>query len=133
MGQQKTYSEYQINSQQIRILDFSSRRAMETFVNRQNQNLQFSKNRRELQKLKRNYAQSKALYEEELISKEEYLTSKENYELSEKQFDIIKLQTEQDNVLRSTSLHELDGDLARMKKTLTMVYLKNGSLWNIIQ
>lgn len=76
----------------------------------------------ELQKLKRNYEQNKALYEDELISKEEYLTSKENYELSQKQFDIIKLQTDQDNVLRSTSLKELDADLARMKKTLSMVY-----------
>ncbi len=76
----------------------------------------------ELQKLKRNYEQNKALYEDELISKEEYLTSKENYELSQKQFEIIKLQTDQDNVLRSTSLKELDADLARMKKTLSMVY-----------
>ncbi len=76
----------------------------------------------ELQKLKRNYEQNKTLYEDELISKEEYLTSKENYELSQKQFDIIKIQTDQDNVLRSTSLKELDADLARMKKTLSMVY-----------
>ncbi|MBQ0735863.1 efflux RND transporter periplasmic adaptor subunit [Aquimarina celericrescens] len=76
----------------------------------------------ELQKLKRNYEQNKALYEDELISKEEFLTSKENYELSQKQFEIIKLQTDQDNVLRSTSLSELDADLARMKKTLSMVY-----------
>ncbi|KZS38041.1 efflux transporter periplasmic adaptor subunit [Aquimarina aggregata] len=76
----------------------------------------------ELQKLKRNYEQSKALYEDELISKEEYLTAKENFELSQKQFDIIKVQTDQDNVLRSTSLNELDADLARMKKTLSMVY-----------
>ncbi len=76
----------------------------------------------ELQKLKRNYEQNKTLYEDELISKEEYLTSKENFELSQKQFDIIKIQTDQDNVLRSTSLKELDADLARMKKTLSMVY-----------
>ncbi|WP_103068887.1 efflux RND transporter periplasmic adaptor subunit [Aquimarina sediminis] len=76
----------------------------------------------DLQKFKRNYEQNKALYEDELISKEEYLTSKESYELSQKQYDIIKLQTEQDNVMRNTSLSELDGDLARMKKTLSMVY-----------
>ncbi|TSE08720.1 MULTISPECIES: efflux RND transporter periplasmic adaptor subunit [Aquimarina] len=76
----------------------------------------------ELQKLKRNYEQNKALFEDELISREEYLTSKENYELSQKQYDIIKIQTEQDKVLRNTSLSELDGDLARMKKTLSMVY-----------
>ncbi len=76
----------------------------------------------ELQKLKRNYEQNKALFEDELISREEYLISKENFELSQKQYDIIKLQTEQDNVLRNTSLSELDGDLARMKKTLSMVY-----------
>ncbi|GAA4275095.1 efflux RND transporter periplasmic adaptor subunit [Aquimarina gracilis] len=78
--------------------------------------------RYELQRLKRTYEQNKALYEDELISKEVYLTSKENYELSQKQFEIIKLQTDQDNVLRSTSLKELDADLARMKKTLSMVY-----------
>ncbi len=76
----------------------------------------------ELQKLKRNYEQNKTLFEDELISKEEYLIAKENYELSKQQFDIIKVQTDQDNVLRKTSLSELDADLARMKKTLSMVY-----------
>ncbi|MCK8523166.1 efflux RND transporter periplasmic adaptor subunit [Aquimarina sp. D1M17] len=76
----------------------------------------------ELQKLQRNFEQNKTLYEDELISKEEYLTSKENYELAQKQFDIVKIQTDQDNVLRNTSLKELDEDLARMKKTLSMVY-----------
>ncbi|PKP12893.1 MAG: efflux transporter periplasmic adaptor subunit [Bacteroidetes bacterium HGW-Bacteroidetes-3] len=76
----------------------------------------------ELQKLKRNFEQNKSLYNDELISKEEYLISKENYELSQKQYDIIKLQTEQDKNLRNTSLNDLDSDLARMKKTLSMVY-----------
>ena len=76
----------------------------------------------ELQKVKRAYEQNEALYKDELISKEEYLTAKENYELAAKQFEIIKIQTDQDNVLRNTSLKELDGDLARMKKTLSMVY-----------
>ncbi|WP_025742815.1 efflux RND transporter periplasmic adaptor subunit [Aquimarina pacifica] len=76
----------------------------------------------ELQKLKRNYEQNKALYDDELISREEYLISQENYELSQKQYEIIKLQTDQDKTLRSTSLKDLDDDLARMKKTLSMVY-----------
>ena len=76
----------------------------------------------EQQKLKRNYEQNKALFDDELISKEEYLLSKENYELSQKRYEIIKLQTEQDKALRSTSLSGLDTDLARMKKTLSMVY-----------
>lgn len=76
----------------------------------------------DLQRLKRNYEQNKALYDEELISKEAYLTSKENYELSQKQYDIIKLQTENDDELRETSLTGLDNDLARMQKTLGMVY-----------
>jgi len=76
----------------------------------------------ELQKLKRNFEQNKSLFNEELISKEEYLISKENYELSQKQYDIIKLQTEQDKILRNTSLNDLDSDLERMKKTLSMVY-----------
>jgi HlyD family secretion protein len=76
----------------------------------------------ELQKLKRNFEQNKTLFKDELISKEDYLISKENYELSQKQYDIIKLQTEQDKILRNTSLNDLDSDLARMKKTLSMVY-----------
>jgi HlyD family secretion protein len=75
-----------------------------------------------LQRFKRNYEQNKALYEEELISREEYLIAKEDYELSEEQFEIVKLQTEQDNELRETSLTGLDTDLERMKKTLSMVY-----------
>ena len=48
--------------------------------------------------------------------------SKENFELSQKQYDIIKLQTEQDDALRKTSLAGLDSDLARMQTTLSMVY-----------
>ncbi|MGI9549821.1 MAG: efflux RND transporter periplasmic adaptor subunit [Aurantibacter sp.] len=76
----------------------------------------------DLQRLKRNFEQNQALYDEELISKEEYLTSKENYELSKKQHEIVKLQTENDDELRKTSLTGLDADLARMRKTLGMVY-----------
>ncbi|MEZ4811161.1 MAG: efflux RND transporter periplasmic adaptor subunit [Allomuricauda sp.] len=76
----------------------------------------------DLQRLKRNFEQNEALYKDELISKEEYLLSKENYELSKKQYDIVKLQTEQDDELRKTSLTGLDTDLERMRKTLSMVY-----------
>jgi HlyD family secretion protein len=76
----------------------------------------------DIQRFKRNFEQNQALYEEELISKEEYLLSKENYELAQKQFDIIKLQTENDDELRKTSLTGLDADMARMQKTLGMVY-----------
>ncbi|WP_420603617.1 efflux RND transporter periplasmic adaptor subunit [Flagellimonas sp.] len=95
-------------------LDFDSRqydgrRALATAAN-------------ELQRLKRNYEQNEALYQEELISKEAYLTSKENYELSQKQYEIVKIQTENDSKMRTTSLTGLDTDLTRMKKTLSMVY-----------
>ena len=76
----------------------------------------------DLQRLKRNFKQNQSLYDDELISREEYLTSKENYELSQKQYDIIKLQTENDDELRRTSLTGLDADLNRMQKTLGMVY-----------
>ncbi len=76
----------------------------------------------DLQRLKRNFEQNKALYDDELISQEVYLISKENYELSQKQYEIIKLQTENDVELRETSLSGLDNDLARMQKTLGMVY-----------
>ena len=76
----------------------------------------------DLQRLKRNFEQNQALYSEELISKEDYLKSKEDYELSQKQFEIVKLQTENDAELAETSLTGLDSDLARMQKTLGMVY-----------
>lgn len=76
----------------------------------------------DLQKSKRNFGQNEALYADELISKEEFLISKENYELSQKQFEIVKLQTENDEELRKTSLTGLDADLSRMQKTLGMVY-----------
>ena len=76
----------------------------------------------ELKKLKRNYEQNEELYKDELISKEDYLISKESYELAQKQYDIVKIQTEQDDALRKTSLAGLDTDLDRMQKTLSMVY-----------
>tara|TARA_R110002167_G_scaffold103346_29_gene267453 strand:+ start:2505 stop:3755 length:1251 start_codon:yes stop_codon:yes gene_type:complete len=76
----------------------------------------------DLQKLKRNFEQNQALYDDELISKEMYLISKENYELAQKQHDIIQKQTQNDDELRKTSLTSLDADLARMQKTLGMVY-----------
>ena len=76
----------------------------------------------DLQRLKRNFEQNKALYAEELISEEVYQLSKENYELSQKQYDIVKMQTINDDELRITSLSGLDTDLARMQKTLGMVY-----------
>ncbi|NDV14687.1 efflux RND transporter periplasmic adaptor subunit [Muricauda sp. TY007] len=76
----------------------------------------------DLQRLKRAYEQNTELYEEELISKETYLKSKEDFELAQKQYEIVKLQTEQDDELRETSLKGLDADLERMQKTLSMVY-----------
>ncbi|MBR9855785.1 MAG: efflux RND transporter periplasmic adaptor subunit [Algicola sp.] len=76
----------------------------------------------DVQRLKRAYEQNQELYEEELISKETYLKSREDYELAQKQHEIVKLQTEQDDELRKTSLTGLDADLARMQKTLSMVY-----------
>ena len=76
----------------------------------------------DLQRLKRNFEQNNALYQDELVSREVYLTSKENYELALKQYEIIKLQTEQDDKLRKTSLSGLDTDLNRMQQTLSMVY-----------
>lgn len=76
----------------------------------------------DLQRFKRNFEQNQALYNDELISKEEFLLSKENYELALKQYSIIKEQTENDENFRKTSLKGLDMDMARMQKTLGMVY-----------
>ncbi len=76
----------------------------------------------DLERTKRNYEQNEALFKDGLISREDYLVSRENYHLAQKQFEIVKLQTEQDDALRKTSLSSLDTDLERMKKTLSMVY-----------
>lgn len=76
----------------------------------------------ELKRAKRAYEQNKSLFEEELIAKEVYLTSKENYELAQQQNQILIQQTQNDEDLRNNSLRELDADLARMKRTLGMVY-----------
>jgi HlyD family secretion protein len=76
----------------------------------------------DLQRLKRSFEQNQELFDEELVSKEVYLTAKEDYELSQKQYEIVKLQTEQDDEMRKTSLAGLDTDLSRMQKTLGMVY-----------
>jgi len=76
----------------------------------------------DVQRLKRAYEQNQELYEEELVSKETFLKAKEDYQLAEKQLEIVKLQTEQDDELRETSLKGLDTDLERMQKTLSMVY-----------
>lgn len=75
-----------------------------------------------LERTHRNFEQNEALFKDGLISREDYLVSQENYHLAQKQFDIVKLQTEQDEELRKTSLSSLDTDLERMKKTLGMVY-----------
>ena len=76
----------------------------------------------DLQRSERNFEQNQELYKDELISKEVYLKAKEDYELAQKQYEIVKLQTEQDDQLRETSLKGLDTDLDRMHKTLSMVY-----------
>ena len=76
----------------------------------------------ELQKLKRTYEQNEHLFKKDIIARNEYLTSKEDYELAKEQLEIVKIQTQQDKALRNTSLKELDFDLERMRKTLTMVY-----------
>lgn len=76
----------------------------------------------ELTQNKRAYEQNKALFEDELVAGEIYMQAKERYELSKKQHEIATLQIDQDQKLRSTTLIELEADLARMRKTLSMVY-----------
>ena len=75
-----------------------------------------------LKQNKRHYEQYKSLYDDELIAKEEYLKAKENYELAFKSFEVNKFQTQQDSLLNTTSIRDLNKDLSRMKKTLSMEY-----------
>jgi len=74
------------------------------------------------QRKKRNFAQNEKLFNKNVISKEDYLRSKEDYELAQNQLSIIKTRVAQDEQLKKTSLKDLDADLIRMKKTLSMVY-----------
>lgn len=76
----------------------------------------------QLKKLKRKFEQQKSLFGEQLISKEDYIVSNENYEEAKEQFEIINIQAKQFQKLRNTTLKDLDLDLKRMKKTLSMVY-----------
>ncbi|MGY6648530.1 efflux RND transporter periplasmic adaptor subunit [Wenyingzhuangia sp. IMCC45574] len=76
----------------------------------------------QLKRLKRNYEQQKALYDEALISRESCTIAQENYEQAAQQYQLINLQATQFEQLRKTTLNDLDLDLARMKKTLSMVY-----------
>ncbi|WP_010521012.1 efflux RND transporter periplasmic adaptor subunit [Aquimarina agarivorans] len=76
----------------------------------------------ELQKKQRNFKQQQALFNEGLIAKELFLVAQEDFEATKKRFDLISEQVTKDGILKGTSLKDLDGDLQRMKKTLSMVY-----------
>ncbi|TCI84593.1 efflux RND transporter periplasmic adaptor subunit [Tenacibaculum sp. M341] len=76
----------------------------------------------ELVQKKRAFEQNEALYKEELIAKEEYLKAKEGFDLAKRNNEIAIQQTEQDKKLRNATMTELNSDLARMRKTLSMVY-----------
>ena len=73
-------------------------------------------------KATRKHSQYKSLYEEELVAKEAYLNAKEEYELASKSFEVIKFKSQQDSLIQLTGIKDLDRDLRRMKKTLSMVY-----------
>ena len=73
-------------------------------------------------KAKRKYKQYQSLFKDELIAKEEYLDAKEGFELSSKSYDVIKFKVSQDSLLNVTGILELQKDLNRMKKTLSMEY-----------
>lgn len=75
-----------------------------------------------LKRQKRNYLQNKELFNEALIAKETYLRAKDDYEQANKQLEILQLQTQKNKLLHNTSLKELDVDLARMQKTLSVIY-----------
>jgi len=73
-------------------------------------------------KATRKYTQYKSLFEEGLVAKEAYLNAKEEYELASKSFEVIKFKSRQDSLIQLTGIKDLDRDLRRMKKTLSMVY-----------
>ncbi|MFK8103430.1 MAG: efflux RND transporter periplasmic adaptor subunit [Saprospiraceae bacterium] len=76
----------------------------------------------QLIKAKRSIIQKTELYEDKIISRDDYLEAKEHFELTQENHAILQLQTQQDSLLRRTTMQDLDEDLKRMKKTLKMVY-----------
>lgn len=76
----------------------------------------------DIQKRKRNYEQQKALYEEKLVAKEEYLKAKEDFELASKMQEINVMKSKNDSLIRVTEIAQLGVDLAKMRKTLDLVY-----------
>ncbi len=75
-----------------------------------------------LRKAKRNYEQEQYMFDRNLISKEEYIEAKENYELALKKMEVSRIKSQQDSLAKLNTIKDLDADLARMKRTLDMVY-----------
>ncbi|QDH81283.1 efflux RND transporter periplasmic adaptor subunit [Echinicola soli] len=75
-----------------------------------------------LRKAKRNYEQEQYMFDRNLISREDYIEAKENYELAQKKMEVSRIKSKQDSLAKLITVKELDADLARMKRTLDMVY-----------
>jgi HlyD family secretion protein len=76
----------------------------------------------EIIKTKRYYEQQKTLYNKELVSRDIYLDAKEKYEYAEELHVINQHRAENDSMILATEMIQLEDDLKKMQKTLSLVY-----------
>lgn len=74
-----------------------------------------------LNRSKRTYEQYNQLMKEDLIAREDYLQAKESYEYEVRLLEINKLKARNDSLIRVTSMHTLENDLAKMREMFYLV------------
>jgi HlyD family secretion protein len=78
-------------------------------------------NMHRLNRTRRTYEQYGQLMKDELIAREDYLQAKENYEYEVSLLEINKLKARNDSLIRLTSMHTLENDLAKMREMFYLV------------
>jgi HlyD family secretion protein len=76
----------------------------------------------EIIKKKRNFEQQEALYKDELVSKEAYLQAKEDFDYAREMQEINRVKADNDSLIMVTEMKQLEEDLKKMQKTLSLVY-----------
>jgi HlyD family secretion protein len=76
----------------------------------------------EIQKKKRNFKQQEALYNERLIPAETWLQAKEDFEYAVQEQLINEQKAKNDSMIMISEMNLLTDDLAKMRRTLQLVY-----------
>jgi HlyD family secretion protein len=97
----------------------NTRISFETELIQSKRNILDSEHR--LNRSKRMYEQYDQLMKEDLIAREDFLQAKENYEYEVRLLEINKLKARNDSLIRLTSMHTLENDLAKMREMFYLV------------